>query len=254
MPQNIQLLINGGGKYTLQLIDTRTGCIGEASYTAVPDTLVPVADIYGVEPLTCQRDSITLSITQARPGETWTYQWQRANAGQMMNLSTNPRLTLGQVGTYRLQVQNEGNGCIALDSAQIVKDTLAPLADAGPDQELDCNNPSVQIGQSAQSNANFRWYQIENAFFNRKEAQPMVDEKGTYILEVENLLNGCRSTDTVVVLVFNDSPDSLSLNVKHVTCAGLNNGALEIVNVRGWRGAISLSPGATRHFWHQSFF
>lgn len=234
--QNIQLLINRGGKYTLQLIDTRTGCIGEASYTAVPDTLVPVADIYGVEPLTCQRDSITLSITQARPGEIWTYQWQRANAGQMMNLSTNPRLTLGQVGTYRLQVQNEGNGCIALDSAQIVKDTLAPIADAGPDQELDCNNPSVQIGQSAQSNANFRWYQIENAFFNRKEAQPMVDEKGTYILEVENLLNGCRSTDTVVVLVFNDSPDSLSLNVKHVTCAGLNNGALEIVDVRGGEG------------------
>lgn len=234
--QNTQLLINRGGKYTLQLIDTRTGCIGEASYTAVPDTLVPVADIYGAEPLTCLRDSVTLSITQARPGETWTYQWQRSNAGQMMNLSTNPRLTLGQIGIYRLLVQNQGNGCIALDSVQIVNDTLAPVADAGPDQELDCNNPSVQIGKSSQNNASFRWYQIENAFFNRKEAQPLVDEKGTYILEVENLLNGCRSTDTVVVLVFNNSPDSLSLNVKHVTCAGLDNGALEIVDVRGGEG------------------
>lgn len=234
--QNIQLLINRGGKYSLQLIDTRTGCIGEASYTAIPDTLVPVADIYGVEPLTCLRDSITLSITQARPGETWTYQWQRKNAGQMMNLSSNPRLTLGQIGIYRLSVRNEGNGCIALDSVQIVKDTLAPLADAGLDQELDCNTPSVQIGQNTQNNASFRWYQVENAFFNRKEAQPTVDEKGTYILEVENLLNGCRSTDTVLVKVFDNSPDSLSLNVEHVTCAGLNNGSLEIVGVRGGEG------------------
>ena len=252
--QNTQLLINRGGKYSLQLIDTRTGCIGDASYLAVPDTLAPVADIYGVEPLTCIRDSVTLSITQARPGETWTYAWQRSNAGQSVNLTTNPKLTLGQIGIYRLRVQNEGNGCSALDSVQIVKDTLAPLADAGPDQELDCTNQSVEIGTSNQNNASFRWYQIENAFFNRKEAQPTVDEKGTYILEVENKLNGCRSTDTVVVKVFGNSPDSLSLDVKHVTCAGLNNGALEIVAVRGGEGPFLYRLGKQGIFGTNSSF
>lgn len=252
--QDNRLVINRGGKYLLQLIDTRTGCIGDASYTAIPDTLAPVADIYGAEPLTCIRDSVTLSITQARPGETWTYAWQRSNAGQSVNLTTNPKLTLGQIGIYRLRVQNEGNGCSALDSIQIVKDTLAPLADAGPDQELDCNNQSVEIGKSNQNNASFRWYQIENAFFNRKEAQPTVDEKGTYILEVENLLNGCRSTDTVVVRVFGNSPDSLSLNVKHVTCAGLNNGALEIVAVRGGEGPFLYRLGKQGIFGTNSSF
>lgn len=252
--QDNRLVINRGGKYLLQLIDTRTGCIGDASYTAIPDTLAPVADIYGAEPLTCIRDSVTLSITQARPGETWTYAWQRSNAGQSANLTTNPKLTLGQIGIYRLRVQNEGNGCSALDSVQIVKDTLAPLADAGPDQELDCNNQSVEIGKSNQNNASFRWYQIENAFFNRKEAQPTVDEKGTYILEVENLLNGCRSTDTVVVRVFGNSPDSLSLNVKHVTCAGLNNGALEIVAVRGGEGPFLYRLGKQGIFGTNSSF
>ena len=252
--QNNRLVINRGGKYLLQLIDTRTGCIGDASYVAVPDTLAPVADIYGAEPLTCGRDSVTLSITLARPGETWTYAWQRANAGQSVNLTNNPKLTLGQIGIYRLRVQNEGNGCSAFDSVQIVKDTLAPLADAGPDQELDCNNQSVQIGNSNQNNASFRWYQIENTFFNRKEAQPTVDEKGTYILEVENKLNGCRSTDTVIVKVFGNSPDSLSLNVKHITCAGLNNGALEILSVRGGEGPFLYRLGKQGIFGTNSSF
>jgi gliding motility-associated-like protein len=234
--QTIDLLIRSGGKYTLQLIDTRTGCIGEATYTAVPDTLRPVADIYGGEALTCVRDSVTLSVTQARPNETWTYQWDLNRAGVRQNLSARPRLTLGQTGWYRLRVRNEGNGCIALDSIQILRDTLAPNADAGPDQELDCTNTQVQIGRSGQSNASFRWYQIENSLFNRKEAQPSVDEAGTYILEVENLRNGCRRTDTVRVLLFNNSPDSLDLAVKHVTCAGLNNGELRVLNVRGGEG------------------
>ena len=234
--QNLQLLISRGGKYTLQLIDTRTGCIGEAAYTAVPDTTPPVADIYGVEPLTCVRDTITLSVTQARPGETWTYQWFRSNAGNSENLVAGPRLSLGQVGLYRLSVRNVDNGCIAQDSVQIVKDTLAPLANAGPDQELDCNNPSVQIGQNGQANAAFRWYQIENAFFNRREAQPTVDEEGTYILEVENLQNGCRNSDTVIVVLFANSPDSLDIRVKHVTCAGQKNGSLQVIEVRGGEG------------------
>lgn len=248
------LIIHGGGRYILQFIDTRTGCINTASYTAIPDTLAPVADIYGAEPLTCIRDSVTLSITRERPGETWTYAWQYTQGGQSRSLGNNPRLTLGQVGSYRLQVQDQGNGCIAVDSVQIVRDTLVPLAAAGPDRELDCNNTSIQIGQGGQANSNFRWYQVENTFFNRKEAQPTVDEEGTYILEVENLLNGCRSTDTVLVTQFRNSPDSLSFNLKHVTCAGLNNGELQIIDVRGGEGPFAFRLGKQGVFGTSSVF
>lgn len=248
------LIINRGGVYQLEFIDTRTGCFGIATYTVVPDSTAPIADIYGAETLTCLRDSVTLSVTRERPGETWYYQWTYHQAGQTRDFGTNPRLTLGQSGTYLLRVEDDSTGCIALDSVQIVKDTLPPVADAGPDRELDCNNPSIQIGQSGQSNANFRWYQVENTFFNREEAQPIVDEEGTYILEVENTLNGCRNTDTVFVALVKNSPDSLSLNIKHVTCAGLNNGELQVINVRGGEGPFVYRLGKKGVFETNSSF
>jgi gliding motility-associated-like protein len=252
--QTNQLVIRGEGKYTLQFIDTRSGCISLASYTAVRDIQKPVAAIYGVEPLSCVRDSVTLSVTQAPPDEIWTYRWERRNAIKTDTLTTEPRLTLGSIGTYLFYVKSEYNGCFAVDSVQIVKDTLAPAADAGPDRELDCSNPSIAIGSNNQTNANFRWFQIGNTFFTRKEAQPSVDEPGTYILEVENTKNGCRKTDTVVVTLFNNSPDSLEINVKHVSCALQKNGAIEVVDVNGGEGPFLYRLGKQGTFGTSTVF
>jgi len=151
-------------------------------------------------------------------------------------------------------VKSEYNGCFAVDSVQIVKDTLAPSADAGPDRELDCSNPSIAIGSNNQTNANFRWFQIGNTFFTRREAQPSVDEPGTYILEVENTKNGCRKTDTVEVTLFNNSPDSLEINVKHVSCALQKNGAIDVINVNGGEGPFLYRLGKQGTFGTSTVF
>jgi trimeric autotransporter adhesin len=237
--QRSRLNINRGGTYTWSVLNTATGCAGQASIRITPDTVPPPAQIYGALPLNCLRDSVTLFTNEVPAGSNWTFNWSRD--AQILGIRN--RQALGTAGLYRLSVLDLRNGCRGIDSVNIRLDTLRPDVSAGPDFELDCTEPSVLLRGRVSAGSNFRWFAPAIPAFSANQIQPSVNQVGIYLLEATNPGNGCRKIDTVEITQYTDFPRDLEARTKAVSCPGRRDGSIRLGQVQGGEGPLLFRLG-----------
>jgi len=125
-----------------------------------------------------------------------TYSWTGPDG--FTSMDQNPVVTLP--GRYILSVSDTFN-CFAIDSVEVISDPDVPIANAGPNVNLNCNDTClVLMGSSNVTNASYVWSGPGIDATNRTVQNPTVCAQGIYILEVTNTDNNCVSSpDTVVV-------------------------------------------------------
>ncbi len=201
----INPIVVEGGKYTLEIRNSRTGCISKESIEVPSSVDNPQINIDGEpEIYTCTNQSIALAATSNV--ENAQFQWKSDSAV----IAESATYEATAPGIYSILVINPANNCSTLSSVEVKADTIAPFADAGPTKELNCLIGNVTLdGSLSESGTEFDyiWNTPTNEVFSGT-VQIEATTPGLYNLIVVNQNNGCRTIDTVSVTEARDNPIS----------------------------------------------
>ncbi|MEM6769182.1 MAG: hypothetical protein AAF597_01245, partial [Bacteroidota bacterium] len=207
------------GTYQIIGIDSISRCADTAMVVVPGDTTKPVA-ISGPEVFTlnCYEPTTVLGDPTTSIGFEFEYAWTRIT-DQQDTLGTTFDQPVSSGGTYQLAVFNRDNGCRTLDSTAVVVALDTPVVRLALPLDFDCFIDSVVVDASF-TNLNFpnqqTWTGLclpDQLDTNRLAAFC----PGTYAYTVLNTENGCSATDSVEILLADNSvvavmPDSAFLD------------------------------------------
>ncbi len=197
------LVVTQAGWWQLVAINDQNGCIGIDSTVVQYDTIPPTALVAPSETITCALPIQWLDASASQ--QAISYEW----IGPQNPLPDSVIVPVHIAGTYIL-VAHAANGCTDTASIVVPADTIAPIADAGPDRTLVCGYPQANIGGNTTSTGStftYSWYTQDGHFVGPTDVPvTTVDSAGVYVLTVTNTTNGCTDSDTVVVSAWLDPP------------------------------------------------
>ncbi len=186
------------GTYTLVVTNTANGCsaIDEAAITG--NTNLPTADAGADVMIDCNNTSVNLDGSNSDMGTGFTLVWLDSNG---LQVGTGAILNTSDIGTYTLVVTNTTTGCSAMDDAIVSGNANLPIANAGADFIIDCNNLLANLdGSGSDSGTGFTLvWQDANGTPVGIGTNFNTPNTGTYTLIVTNTANGCSSNDDVIV-------------------------------------------------------
>ena len=236
------------GIYLLQITDLANGCTTTDAVEILKDENAPLASAGAADTLTCDILQTTLAgaaSTGAGISHSWT-----TNDGRIVGGQNSLMPTVDAPGTYLLTVANALNGCTNTSAVVIAEDTAPPSVEAGLPNTLTCEKTSLSLAATAAAaGANFSilWTTSGGHIASGGSTlAPVIDAAGTYVLTVENLKNGCQSTDFVEISIDTLRPAVAASAPQVLTCTQLSapvNGTVSTPgnHVFSWTAS---SPGA----------
>ena len=186
---------NSGGPFT-EVLESFLGCDSLVQFSVVK---VPaVAVIGGVQSINCDSPVLTLNSNGSTNVPSATYTWTNVSWTQ---IGTQTTQNVSTVGTYHLIVSNNFGTASCKDTATVVVpgNTTPPGASAIGGNVTCASSSAVLQGSSPTGGVTFQWSGPGITPANQNQQNPTVMATGTYILTVENPVNGCTSTATVQV-------------------------------------------------------
>jgi len=213
-------VVNVAGQYTLIITIQPLGCISDPATMEVTDIrFSPTVTTVVNDTLDCNTPSLTI-VGQAIGGP-FQYAWYDAAGNQIPN-ETTASLSVSTAGTYRLVATDAGSNCMGEATAAVLSDFAYPTANAGANGQLDCNASTLNLNGSSDAGAinySYSWEALTgNILSGGNTLTPSIDQAGTYVLSVENLRNGCISTDTVSIAQNNQAPNANAGADQTLTC------------------------------------
>lgn len=236
---NQQITALTPGAYSVTVTDFN-GCSASASVIVVENQL-PDFDISG-QTFFCVGSSTALSAT---PGFA-AYQWSNGDLDANTDIS--------QGGSYSLTVTNSF-GCSDVQSI-LINPVSLPIADAGGNSVIDCNNSSVTLGGSGSSTGaqyEYNWSGPGINANNGSQANPVVFQAGNYVLIVVDTLHQCQSlpsstgvTDlTQEPVAVANALAELTCTVNNVSISGAGSATGSTISYQWFDALGNPIPGAT---------
>ncbi|MEY2651001.1 MAG: hypothetical protein RLZZ321_93, partial [Bacteroidota bacterium] len=194
--------------YTLTITNTATGCSATDQVVVTVNNTPPSAQVVaGPVNISCASNSNGVSIGAASVNGL-SYSWT-PSAGLNSTVSSNPTANPTATTTYILTTTNTTNGCSATASVLVNVNITAPIVDAGSDPTITCltNVGGATIGMTGANGITYSWSPstgLSATNISNPSANPTVTT--TYTLTAINPVNGCASTDVVIVNVNNTPP------------------------------------------------
>ena len=239
------------GQYILEVTDTSSGCV--SSDTVLVDQNIADPQIVSVtaDDLSCANNSTDLSIVATSPSGVQNLRLEIDGPGLSADTNT-LSLVLTRPGVYTIVVVDTLNGCSAMESITVNADSDFPRADAGPDQELNCNVSEVNLGGPNTSSGpefSYSWFTTEgNLTGPNNTPSTTANVGGVYGLIVTNTTNSCADTAFTNVAVNTQSPfvdagidQQLSCSVSLVTLDGSNSDSAPGLQF-SWSGPCVTTP------------
>jgi hypothetical protein len=198
------------GKYIVTATNQTNGCIKKDSVMVSQNVELPGASASVNEILTCDITSVTLSGTSPTAG----VQFEWTGPDNYHSTEQNPSTNIP--GSYTVTAINPANGCRSSASVTVVQDTLKPGGvTATVSDKLTCSVTAVILtGTSTTSDVSFDWSGPNGFVFTGEH--PLVTHPGTYVLTVQNPVNGCTSAATVNVLLDTVPPADVAATVSNL--------------------------------------
>lgn len=196
------------GVYSVTVFDANDCSVsGEVVVTEAGPGLAASIDI--IQQPTCPNSNDGVLSANASGGvPTLEYIWSTGFTGP-----THPGLA---PGLYSIEI-SDANGCSIVRSILL---EAVLFAEAGPDQVLDCNNPTVTLDASLSSagpDIAYEWTGPGGLLSGLAVIE--VSEPGVYTLEVTDTGQpDCFATDTVIVLAGENPPPIINISPVYVSC------------------------------------
>lgn len=198
----LSLAITLPGIYELRAIDS-AGLESTFRTVVIDLTTPPPANAGPDLTLDCYQPTALLGIAVNPDNTALLYQWSAA-AASFIEQADSAQCRVSAADVYYLRVENPISGCTIMDTVVVSLDTLAPIAEAGEDTRLSCLLSFVALnGQgSSTGQVQYLWTSpADNCITGSSTLTPVVSCAGTYVLQVINPVNGCRSSDSTEVLL-----------------------------------------------------
>ena len=221
--------VNAGGTYSLSVTNTNNGCSSNADVSIAQDQNLPVADPGPPGLLNCYTPQINLDGTASSIGPDYSYQWSTTD-GNILSGDDGLEPNVDAPGTYILTVSNGVNDCESIDTVLVSEDFTIPVADAGQNSELTCSITSLALNGSGSTGTEFSysWTTPDgNIISGADTPNPIIDQAGTYVLEVLNEDNGCAITAQT------DVSNAVSVPVAVASLDGLLNCTIQSLELDG---------------------
>ena len=223
--------IDASGTYHLEITNLENGCSNTSELSIMQDVDMPLASLNDPGDLNCTTQSLTLStpINSNTLEVTWLL-----DGTLLPNENTN-ELVVDQAGEYMVVITNPENGCSSQDQINIIQDIEVPIIDAGEGSELQCNISEITLNASINGSGNYEvlWNTDSgNIVQGGSTLQPLVDQAGTYMLQVINPENGCIIIDSTTITINENMPIHLLSDIKDPLCEG-DLGAISNLEVIG---------------------
>ena len=214
------VLITEPGTYRLMVTDTTNACSVSESFVIEEQSCGPCATIITPDTLTCVRSEVTLTAELCASCTSCAYDWSTTE-GSILTDPSAATINAGAPGLYELRV-TDSSGVATVLTVEVLTDTIAPVADVGPDQLLDCLTSEVLLGQElapAGDSISYTWLTTSSDTIPSEDgARVLIRASGTYILRVRDLRNGCTSQDNVVVRENSNAPTAQAGNDQMLDC------------------------------------
>ncbi|MBK7764288.1 MAG: hypothetical protein IPI46_13245 [Bacteroidetes bacterium] len=198
--------------YTVTVTGTN-GCTSTDVVLVNVNTTPPTVDAGFDKNLNCTTTSSSIGTTSI-PG--YSYSWSPATGLSATNIAQ-PIASPLSTTTYTVTVTGT-NGCTATDVVVVNVNTVPPVSNAGPDQNLNCSITAAIIGNPAIAGNTYSWSPA-TGLNSTSLAQPIASPTSTetYTLTVTGA-NGCTSTSTVTVFVNTAPPIADAGTDKNLNC------------------------------------
>lgn len=209
------------GTYNLTVTNTNNSCVNTDVVVIVIDTIQPTANAGNPLILNCFNNAVdTLDASASSLGSNFSLLWTGPGITAGNENAVNPVVD-NTPGLYTLVITNTVNTCTATDQVNVAIDVVAPIADAGVDQIIDCVTTATNIGGSSSAGANFTYQWTGPDINNNNQALAVanVTLPGTYTILVTNTTNGCTATNDILVTSNAVFPTALAGNDGLLTCA-----------------------------------
>ncbi len=191
------------GFYSVNLLSSQ-GC--DSTVTLNLTVLNPQAGIFPVtEMIDCSGIWVEVNAVVVDPNPSIIYNW----SGQCIDPGVlgSPNIQVHCAGTYTLQVEQTNNGVTCFSdiiTTTVLTDTIAPVVDAGPDQNITCTNSSIELfGTATPPSGNYA-YSWVGPGYTGTEQTALISIPGEYCFLAIDLTNSCVS-NTDCVMVFGDA-------------------------------------------------
>ncbi|MBK6901266.1 MAG: gliding motility-associated C-terminal domain-containing protein [Saprospirales bacterium] len=193
----LSLPVSAPGAYTLSVTNLGNGCLSSNTVQVAIDTISPAADAGLGGTINCVVPQIALGGRGRARDRSFDYDWLLGGSwlGQILTCRFPFR------GNYTLIVTNNQNGCSTTSAVTVLEDLAVPTALAGADISLNCNNPDDALDAAGSSQGpEFTYEWLLGGLVVGSGLSLPVTGAGDYTLLVTNTINGCESSDQVLVL------------------------------------------------------
>lgn len=193
------------GVYTMEVINTNTGCRQSDTITVIQDITPPevVVQVQGPQTLTCNETTTILDATASRPFGEVSFTWSTEDGYLDPANINNPIPEIDSAGLYQLFLTSNLNGCTATLNTLIDLNITVPNPIIGTLGELTCRDTAMQLDATAshvQGIPTFSWTTMDGIVVSGAAGPtPEISAPGTYQLVILDTENGCQNTETVVV-------------------------------------------------------
>jgi gliding motility-associated-like protein len=205
------------GVISLIVVDSANFCSDTAQVEIFQDTQAVQLTIQEPLDLNCLNDSVMLLGQAVGGGPEYLYEWQSLS-GQV--LGTDSSLVVDTAAQYLLIAQSVRNACLDSSLVFVLENRDTPFVDAGPDTVLSCLNASVFLSGTSialSDSLGFQWTDQGGALLGQDSILE-VTSPGTFFLEVVDLSNGCRASDSLTVFPDLDAPMAVGNISGTITC------------------------------------
>ncbi len=248
--------VNAAGTYQLAITNFVNGCSAATSFFIDADIDLPLIDIETPLILNCVDTIIQLDAGNSSIGAEFEYLWESNNGNIVIGDNTLFPF-VDQPGLYTITIQNTFNHCENTAVIEVEEDIMAPIAEAGFPEELDCNNFLATLDGSQSSSGtfyNYFWTTFDgNIVSGASSLNPIVDATGSYFLSVLNNQNGCTSSDEVLVTENLNVPNGVEVEIFPPECFG-DFGSVNVLAVFGGEGPFLYSIDGGENFYSNNFF
>ncbi|MEL7425542.1 MAG: gliding motility-associated C-terminal domain-containing protein [Bacteroidota bacterium] len=242
---SLLLNVNIAQFYTLQVLDTITGCDNSGMIEVEENELYPLAEAGINQIITCGDPIVTLDGTSSQMGGQISYLWTTP-AGAFVGNTNNNTAQVNEPGWYYILVTDEFNGCANADSVFVDQNVEPPVAFTSDDFELDCNFPTTSLsgaGSSVGSTFDYQWLLNGSAISGANSLSYTAVAPGTYTLVVTDTENECTARDANLITLNPAAPEALDFFTDTPTCEGDDDGGLFISGVQGGTPPFMFSVG-----------
>ncbi|MCB0707347.1 MAG: gliding motility-associated C-terminal domain-containing protein [Saprospiraceae bacterium] len=229
--------------YTLiSVTNTTTGCsdVATGSVTITVNNQVDAGSVAD-EVRLCADVSMLVNLADLLTGEDAGGAWSETSlvpsTGGAFNALSGTFNTVGQApGVYTFRYfLDAGDPCPDDENTVMVTIDPVPVADAGADREITCDDTEWTLGGPATSlgtDLSYEWVELTTSSVVGASPELLVTDEGTYQLTVTNVISGCTSTDQVIVENSVAYPIPM-VSVSDISCFGDDDGFFVIDNITG---------------------